>query len=281
MDRGIYLKNVAILVVLYQQLLNDSNAVKSLLRSHLENLDIICYDNSTDLTIIERNRADSEIYKLKYVSDGNNTGLATAYNYISNYANSKNIEFILLLDQDTQITESYLMSVNRYIIDGMSEKIVAVVPKIAEQGEVFEPVHLNPLYSKHLVSAGVHQNIVTINSGTVLKNSFIRQIGGFNTEFPLDYLDHWLFYKISEQNKCVMVLSDIIEQSLSVHNIKNVNQNRYISIIQSERRYITKYRFKERAKYYRHVFMRILKLFFTGNCAKALLNIRNLVGGLK
>ena len=35
--------------------------------------------------------------------------------------------------------------------------------------------------------------VMAINSGSLIKVSFLTEIGGFNGQFPLDYLDHWLF----------------------------------------------------------------------------------------
>lgn len=45
------------------------------------------------------------------------------------------------------------------------------------------------------------ENLTGISSCLVVKSDLLIEIGGLNIEFPLDYLDHWLFWKIFNSNK--------------------------------------------------------------------------------
>jgi hypothetical protein len=107
---------------------------------------------------------------------------------------------------------------------------------------------------------------MAINSGSLIRVSFLEKIKGFNNDFPLDYLDHWLFHEIFSNDYKVMVMESSLNHDLSVMNYENVSMNRYRSILDSEIRYYKNYK-KELLPAYRIQLMKRL--------AKQLLLVKN------
>lgn len=276
--------NVLVLIVLYEEILSDATAAQALqnyAQSARSLPKVLFFDNSFTESTRKKNRSIAAKRNLMYVSLDKNVGLARAYQYAFKKAIRMNCDYLMLLDQDTAVTNEYFDTVALELKRTFPKNIVALVPQVSENAQIFEPVKIRPLYSNEIVSAGVHKDIVSINSGTVLDVHFLNEIGGFNEDFPLDYLDHWLFYTIAASQKSVLVLDTIINQKLSVHRIHEVSKERYLSIIQSERDYILKYRHDEIGSYYKHIFLRVGKMVISGNFDKAQLNVKNVLGRLK
>ncbi len=57
---------------------------------------------------------------------------------------------------------------------------------------------------------------MAINSGVAWSVKFLKKIGGFNPAFSLDFLDHWLFWKVDQLEKTVEILPVRMEHDLSV-----------------------------------------------------------------
>lgn len=79
--------------------------------------------------------------------------------------------------------------------------------------------------------------ITALNSGTVLKVSAIDAIGGFNSSFWLDYLDHWLFNRLYRFGYSIYVLNVVLRHELSVQSMGNMAVSRYRNILSAEREF--------------------------------------------
>lgn len=76
---------------------------------------------------------------------------------------------------------------------------------------------------------------MVINSATALRKCFLKEIDGYNEEFPLDYLDHWVSWRIFIEKKQIKILSQTLQHQLSVLDYTNhMNFSRYQAIIQAE-----------------------------------------------
>ena len=82
---------------------------------------------------------------------------------------------------------------------------------------------------------------MAINSGALIRVEFLNIIGGFNEDFPLDYLDHWLFHEIYENGYKVRLLDLTLEHELSVMDYSRVSLARYQSILESEIKFFKNY----------------------------------------
>ena len=109
-------------------------------------------------------------------------------------------EWILLLDDDTTVTEDYFKIIFSEL--QLNTNITAYCPLIFEGKSKFlqQLVILLICYFRKM-----RESIIVILLGYrvafLIKMNFLKKIGGFNKKFPLDYLDHWLFYQLVDKEK--------------------------------------------------------------------------------
>lgn len=205
-----------------------------------KDLSIILYDNSPISQYF-----DSKKYKnvqISYKHDPRNLGIATAYNYALADARENGSEWLLLLDHDTEITSEYIEAVMNCVEQDNS--VAAIVPKIHSENQMISPVYshtLRPLLGEKPVAGIQEKPVMAINSGALIRVEFLNKISGFNEEFPLDYLDHWLFHVIYDYGYQVRLLNVTLEHELSVMDYSRVSLKRYQSILESELHFFKNY----------------------------------------
>jgi GT2 family glycosyltransferase len=164
----------------------------------------------------------------RYLHDGSNPGLAKRYNHMLAEAEAVGATWLLVLDQDTTLTASYLAE-----IDELSERlagrdnVVAIVPKLITQGLLASP-HLPSYrrveYSIDLNSRGVASGMIRVyNSGALLRVKALRAIGGFPETYWLDYLDHATFHQLQARGGAIYVMDARLEHEMSIHRTDRQN----------------------------------------------------------
>lgn len=248
------------IIVIYNQDIQTSSTMQTYLKyqylfGDIEH-DLIIYDNSTkpqDCPVIEGGT-------IHYIHDARNLGVATAYNYALSYCIENKSKWLLLLDHDTTLTEAYLKEMVTVV--GNQIDCIAIVPKIKTNDLLISPVSsetLKPL-SVDRPASGLNQGgLMAINSGMLISVAFMESIEGFNMEFPLDYLDHWIFYKINQLQQKVFVLEAILPHELSVMDYNSISLKRYQSILNSEATYYAKYKTDLLSSFKFHLVLRWMK----------------------
>jgi GT2 family glycosyltransferase len=236
-----------IVLVVYKSKLEDSNTYTSLLsvlnynQSLKKDLSIVIYDNSPEKQEVPTN---DQALEISYVHDPRNLGLATAYNFAYQLSLKNKSEWLLLLDHDTTLNEDYVKTILK-VDKSIPNQIAAVVPKVVSKNIMISPVtslSLLPLLEKRPNPGILTSPVMAINSGSLIKIDFLTQIGGFTEEFPLDYLDHWLFYKIYDTGHKVLLLDGVeLQHELSVMDFGSISSVRYRSILDSEIKYFKNY----------------------------------------
>lgn len=259
---------ITAVIVIYNQNPSECKTLQTLKASfnHNEswprNVEFIVYDNSP-----MKQDVNLELYSglnISYVHDSRNLGIATAYNYAFSRGKENGSEWILLFDHDTEVTKEYIDKVLQY--EDNDKKVAAVVPLIVSgRGNIMiSPVistSLRPIQNEK-INPGLHdQPLMAINSGSLVRIDVLEELNGFNTEFPLDYLDHWLFYAIYEKGYFVWVLDTILNHDLSVMNYNNISLDRYKSISDAEMNFYKHYKRSLYKTYKSHLIKRFLKQF--------------------
>lgn len=262
---------ITMVVVLYKLKPEESKTFMTLKQTlfsnkeYLNDFELILYDNSPESHVF-----DSHNYKgihLSYHHDPRNLGIVTAYNYAWECAKRNGSQWLLLLDHDTEITASYVNEITN--LPEFEIEVAGIVPKINSGNTMISPMYSNtlrPLQGARPIEGIQEQPITAINSGALIRVSFLNEIGGFNTTFSLDFLDHWLFFEIYAKGYKVMVFDVSLEHELSVMDYSNVSLNRYKSIIESERNFYQKYK-RDLFSQYR---LQLAKRFF-----KQMLTVKN------
>jgi GT2 family glycosyltransferase len=202
--------SILAVVVLYNCELSQSQSVSSLFQilngnpELAKHFSLLLYDNSPQPQIHEI----SADFPLRYVHDPSNGGLASAYNFALVRAESEEREWLLLLDQDTLPTREFLVELLEATSNLHSQhEVAAIVPKLLVQGKIdspaahfFEQMRRQFQRPRQAMSQNVvgvqQQHLCSYNSGSTLRVSALRSIGGFPAEYWLDFMDHAVFHAL-------------------------------------------------------------------------------------
>ena len=234
-------------VVLFKMAPDESPAFTTLMASfnrlecEQDSVKVLLYDNTPD----PRNPGPLPP-NVRYEPAGRNAGLAIAYNRALNMAAAIGSSWLLLLDQDTALPPDFLATLLAQIKNHCSNvEVAALVPIIHDRG-VISPMKVGPLGLRPLPKGNLgiqNTEIMSINSGAAIRCQFLISIGGFNCNYWLDFLDHWLFRRIYAEGKRAAVFDSVLEHSLSLRDRHhNIGIARYRSIVCGESAFITTYR---------------------------------------
>jgi GT2 family glycosyltransferase len=212
---------------LYEQEPTESRALTSFFRLVEGNLEIasrlslLVYDNSP-----QAHRVDNDLTH-HYVHDPANGGLAAAYNYALAHAEASGYEWLLLLDQDTILTSEFFAELIA-CADTLqtTDNVAAIVPKLMVRGVVLSPAEHFVDFLRHQFRNAVktlaredtgiqHDRISAYNSGSTLRVTALRALGGFPVEFWLDYLDHAVFHALTASGYRIYVLRAVLQHELA------------------------------------------------------------------
>lgn len=204
-------------IVLYGQSLYDTNTYKSLLRDNIEIEALFIYDNSP---FPQNSVEDFDMKRLLYFHDASNPGLSKAYNLSAKYAKENNIDWILLLDQDTTFPKNAM----RYYLDAMnkySSSISLFAPKHQLQSGLFlspvRQIHRFSTLAKHTPPEGLasFDFYVPINSGLMISVREFFNVGGYNEKVKLDFSDFQFIERFKKKNKTFCILNFVCKQNYS------------------------------------------------------------------
>lgn len=191
---------------------------------------ILVYDNSD----VEQ---PNPFTLLKYVANKSNLYLSNNYNCALNYCKQEKADWLVLLDQDTELSSEYLdILFNTNLCD---EAAIYVPRVVSKNNKILAPYAIcKGLRVKYKI--GKHSKIFSINSATVINvDFFVKNIGVFSPKYPLDFLDYWYFYKVNQKKGKIRILSATIKHNLSVDNdLSEVSNERYKNMLNSESRFV-------------------------------------------
>ena len=244
--------SILAVVVLYECAPSESRslcALIAILRANSElsrHFSLIIYDNSP---LEQRLDLDAN-FKIQYQHDPRNAGLATAYNFAIGQAETENHDWLLLLDQDTLVTREFLDELKACAEQLRPEDNVAsIVPKLIVDGRICSPApHFLDQVRHQFERPGdaIGREISGIqagrpsayNSGSALRVSALRAVGGFPEEYWLDYLDHAVFHSLAAHGYRMFVLSSELQHDSSQRTIQSVPPWRQRNLLYSQIRFI-------------------------------------------
>lgn len=231
---------VLAVLVLYQAEPNNGHTLPSFCRALNESglahrFRLLIYDNSP-----HQSTMPSEIsVPFSYIHDPRNGGLSRAYNTAMEVAEEAGSEWLLLLDQDTLVDANFLRTLSIHLPKAAENRqCAALAPKLLSKSKIISPARV--LWGGWVLpvdesSSGFYsREMIALNSGTLLRIATIREIGGFNPVFWLDYLDHWLFNRLYRAGYFIYVLDVALPHDLSLGNIRGVSTARYKNILLAE-----------------------------------------------
>jgi GT2 family glycosyltransferase len=228
--------SILAVAVLYKCALEQSPSIGSLVNILKKNpvwanrFSLVIYDNSPQLQM-HSIEAD---FPVRYISDTSNGGLAPAYNFALKEADSQGFKWLLLLDQDTSLTDEFiaeLLAAADALVD--QTQVGSIVPKLKVHQEIHSPAanFLQLLRRQFLPrSRGMSESLVGVqqrhlcsyNSGSTLRVSALKAIGGFPPIFWLDYLDHAIFHLLYRNGYRTYVMRATLAHDFSHSSIETV-----------------------------------------------------------
>ena len=161
-----------------------------------------------------------------------NDGLAAAYNFALEQAQRDKCEWLITLDQDTEVPPDFLTRVATIAHAIRNESsIAAIVPQLIGDGRMLSPNWfwagaVPRWFPKGYIGIPSHPTFA-FNSGSMLRISALRQIRGYSQWFWLDNCDSYLFHRLHSYGKRVFVAGDIQVG----HEFSMLDQTKRMSIL--------------------------------------------------
>ncbi len=272
-------------VVICNRKVEKAQTVISLVKAFRNNpaafktFELVIYDNSLDSQVLPLGIP----FPCEYKHDPKNGGLAAAYNYALQRAVAEGYDWLLLFDDDTSVPVDFIEKFDS-ISSKVPDNVAAIVPKVYYKGRYFSPYKVlfgdihRPVDEN---STGIcDYEISAVGSGTMLRTSFMQNIGGFNETFWLDCQDSWIFHFIYLKGRKVYIASVKIEHELSIFDYdKFMSAERYLNTLKYEALFIRSYKTKlENLFYPIRLIKRTITQFFTiRNKKYSLMTLRHLL----
>jgi GT2 family glycosyltransferase len=233
-------------VVLYKQLPQQTETIRSLIQVFQRNpglgdsVRVLLWDNSpTPASNV------SLPFAFEFGHAGRNVGTSGAYNYAMELAGSLGFTWLLLLDQDTSVSQEFLQGMIGYAGKFReTPEIAAVVPFIFSHGTLVSPRRLlsfNRIRQIPLTFNGVCKDkAYAVNSATLMRVSALREVGGYSDEFWLDLSDVYVFQAFHRHGKAMYVARDLrVDHSIaSMDYDKEMSSERYRNFLAAESAYV-------------------------------------------
>lgn len=129
-----------------------------------------------------------------------NLGVSGAFNSAMQYAVTLGDSWMLLLDQDTQVTAPFLHAMLHWSRQLEARREIALIaPTVRVGDQIVSPRRY--LFNHHRAYPGIEPGIAAgnpfaINSGCMIRTSALSDVGGFSLDFWLDYSDIELCHRL-------------------------------------------------------------------------------------
>lgn len=186
---------------------------------------LIVYDNSIDSDVITENKNNIlKIDNATYHSEESNKGIGKALNYAVIKAKEDGYDLLLTFDQDTEVPNSYVESLT---LSYLSEKNIGAIGPIYKDINVNRecrfPVSSGPFVVRRTLSgeSKIQDVLSIITSGTLYPVKVFDEIGFFDEDFFIDYIDNEFCLRLQNNGYRVCVDPKIcINHALGNRTIK-------------------------------------------------------------
>ncbi len=204
------MNDILIVLVVYGQKFENTASFVSILRYNQEN-DVhsnwIVFDNSSQVSLDEQLTINENTH-VHILSSGVNEGLPVNYNKAFNIAEQKGYRYVLLLDQDTELSEG-LMPYCKAIEENRAS---VMVPRMLTGNKQLSPSRYR--LGRGFVSQRMHGGIypfeeyTPLNSGSLIRIDIWKEAGGFNNKIKLDFSDFSFYQRVQHSGIKQFLLID-------------------------------------------------------------------------
>lgn len=176
----------------------------------------------------------------EYQHSRHNLGIAGACNNAMHIARQRKHQWMLLLDQDTQVHSGFFESMLRWSAQLEIRSDIALVAPTVRSGNLAVSPRQH-LFNRHQAYVDSTPGIAlvdafAINSGSLIRVAALRSIGGFSTDFWLDYSDIYVCHQLFLRGYKLWRATDAeLEHKMSVRNYDRLmSPARYINYSYAE-----------------------------------------------
>jgi hypothetical protein len=196
----------------------------------------LIYDNSR----APRAEPPVAIPHCQYAHNPHNGGTAAAYEAAIEIASSLGIQWLLLLDHDTQLPPDFLehAAIHDRLICGQPPA-AALVPwvrhgrdLIVSPARVTRTGGFRPLRPGEVPARGAH--VSAIASGSMLHVATLRSLPPIPKRLWLDYVDHWIFAQLHRNGLRTQVSDQVLQHELSIADPVALSPARLLSVLDGE-----------------------------------------------
>lgn len=223
------MKKLYAVVLLYNVSISDSITCKNLKKIRAENLKIIILDNST------KNFHNDEICQKEgyiYINMGGNRGISIAYNkaidFLLTIENTIEEDYIIWLDDDTEITEEYFKILNKEIINKVDVDIFAPIV-YGQDGIIYSPNKAGFIKNKLVKNEKDIENITKFNAINSCLCVKLKVYSNYKYDeiLFLDQTDQNFFDDMRLRRAKFCVLNTVIHQNFSQRG-ENLNPQKML-----------------------------------------------------
>ena len=205
------------LIVIYNKSIKESityNCIKN-----FEKLNVIIFDNS------ERDYGNSSYAKengIVYYTQNKNIGLSKAYNYVINKLNLSDNDYIIILDDDSEISTEYY---NEAISVIKNNQYDIILPIVYSENQIISPSNVQfgcrvKLVKK--ISKIEFSRITAINSGMIVSARVYKNVR-YDEELFLDYVDHTFMHEVRTKKYSISIMESRINQNYSRNQKQSID----------------------------------------------------------
>jgi glycosyltransferase involved in cell wall biosynthesis len=162
---------------------------------------------------------------VEYIHCSENKGLSFAYNQGANYARKNNIDWIVLLDQDTAFSEDFICRLNEAIELHSNIKLFAPIIRL-NKDRPFSPTRYKHKRGYNLkLKSGLYSlfRYSPVNSGMVVNTISYFESGGYNPLIKLDFSDYQFIERFRKIEGMFYLLNTVAIQDFS-NNEKDIDK---------------------------------------------------------
>ena len=230
-------RKIYAIIVIYNSMCSESKTIRQIINNKFE-IQIVVVDNSTIETKNEKYCKNNGII---YISMNGNKGLSKAYNKGLELIKNEDC-YIMLLDQDTIIPNSYFENVIN-LLSEVNNKFDLIVPIIYCNNKIISPTYGNKFKRKLLNSINEinlvnEKNIYAINSCLIINNKLFNDFS-YNENLFLDFIDNDFFDFVHRKKIEIKIIETGIDQNLFILTNNNYDKFlvRYKNIISDAKKY--------------------------------------------
>lgn len=153
---------------------------------------IYLFDNTESMEKTNRMRKMLHKEGIKYATKNDNMGLAYGLNVCCNAAYKDGFSWIMLFDQDSVITDSFVKNMQEFICQYDEEKLAIVAPRIDDYGV------------RSTGESKVRRRKEVITSGMTLKLEAFKQVGYFLNALFVDYVDYEFCLRLGKKGYFIL-----------------------------------------------------------------------------